>query len=114
MEFPKSETGLRDEYGWSAEELKMSLLYQAFYLDFFPEDGDKRSIKSAARWDGHKKQVIVRAVDGFTYTVNNVDKFPDEEQIQQIHHTALMAWRTWYMEQLEKPENTLEKDSTLH
>lgn len=109
-----TEAEMNKKYGWSNEELKMSLIYQGSYLDFFPEDGSNRMVKSAARWDGHNKRVIVRATDGFVYTINNVNEMPSLEEGLRIQEQASTSWKIWYTEQINKEENHIPPNTTLH
>ena len=112
-EFSKAEKG-PNEFRWSSDELNMPMLWAAFYLDFLREDGTKRSIKSQARWNGHKQQVIIRAVDGFEYVMNDVKKRPTLEEVQVIYEAVATAWRVWYLEQVDKTENTPDAKTTKH
>jgi len=102
-----------EEFGWSAKKLEMPMLWGGFYLDSFNEHG-KSSIKSQARWNGHENQVIVRAVDGFVYIINNVTKRPGIDEVLKIHDIASDMWQTWYLEEIAKPENIPAQDTTRH
>lgn|SRR3989344_883871 len=114
QEMPKVEKWLENEYDWSEEELLMPLVYQGQYIDFLPEDGSQRSVKSAARWDGHSKRVIVRAVGGFRYVINDVKSMPNPEEAHRIYSDMTDLWREWYLEQLDNPENIPDSTTVLH
>jgi hypothetical protein len=92
----------------------MPLLYEDERLNPPHLDGSSRAVKAAARWDSHRKVVIVRGVDGFIYYRSNIPSRPSPDELAAIHNMASVGWNGWCLEQLRKQSNRTHGSTAIH
>ncbi|MAG12855.1 hypothetical protein CL630_03550 [bacterium] len=106
---PQIEEEPKDEYGWSDEELKMTLLYQDRYFDSPTSDGSSGTVKAAARWDSNRKVVIVRGVDGSIFYIRDVASQPSPNEASALHNAVSDDWTSWDLRRKDDPESIPDK-----
>ncbi len=91
---PKREKLVEDKFGWSKEEQRFLFLFAHPFVLSLP-DGSTITTEASARWDYNSKVVMIRTLDGFERTIENIDRKPSLSKTQELYEESQNLWHEW-------------------